>query len=141
MAAILDPNRLPPSPQRPHLRLVPAHGGRPVDVPTGFAQELGLGVRHLVGAAAAAVVAVLLAAAIGSGALASLAPAGPGSGTTASASASAPLATVEVESGDTLWTIARRMQPSGDVRPLVDQLVQLNGTSPLVPGATVVVPG
>src|SRR5262245_42602808 len=29
---------------------------------------------------------------------------------------------VIVQPGDTLWSIARRVQPSGDVRPLVDKL-------------------
>jgi LysM repeat protein len=33
-----------------------------------------------------------------------------------------------VEPGDTLWGIARQLQPSGDIRPLVDQLSrQLTG--------------
>ncbi len=29
--------------------------------------------------------------------------------------------------GDSLWTIARRLQPKGDLRPLVDRLVAVNG--------------
>jgi hypothetical protein len=141
MAAIIDPNRLPTSPRRPQLRLVPAHGGRPVDVPVGLAHELGLGARHLGAAIAAIALAVLFAVAVGSGALASLvpAPASPAAGVAESGTAVAPV--VEVQAGDTLWTIARRLQPVGDVRPLVDQLVALNGTSPLVPGGQVVIPG
>ena len=42
--------------------------------------------------------------------------------------------------GDTLWTIAREIQPQGDVRPLVDALAaQLHGT-PLEPGDVVAWP-
>jgi nucleoid-associated protein YgaU len=45
---------------------------------------------------------------------------------------SAPLPTdhatvVEVAPGDTLWSIARRLQPEGDPRPLVDRLATANG--------------
>ena len=40
-----------------------------------------------------------------------------------------------VQPGDTLWSIARRLQPEGDVRPLVDQLVDLNGGTDLAVGA------
>jgi hypothetical protein len=32
-----------------------------------------------------------------------------------------------VQPGDTLWSIARRLQPEGDVRPLVDALADRNG--------------
>ena len=34
---------------------------------------------------------------------------------------------VEVAPGDTLWSIARRLQPGGDPRPLVDRLAASNG--------------
>ncbi len=34
---------------------------------------------------------------------------------------------VEVGPGDTLWSIARRLQPKGDPRPLVDRLAARNG--------------
>ena len=39
-----------------------------------------------------------------------------------------------VQPGDTLWTIARSLQPEGDVRPLVDRLSRQRGNDPLVPG-------
>lgn len=42
--------------------------------------------------------------------------------------------TYRVRSGDTLWSIARRLQPTGDVRPLVDQLAERNGGSALQVG-------
>lgn len=40
-----------------------------------------------------------------------------------------------VQPGDTLWTIARSLQPDGEVRPLVDRLAaQRSSGSPLLPG-------
>jgi hypothetical protein len=42
--------------------------------------------------------------------------------------------------GDTLWSIARRAEPAGDPRPLVDRLQsQLHGRS-LVPGDRLLLP-
>ena len=49
-------------------------------------------------------------------------------------------ATYVVRAGDTLWTIARRIQPDGDVRPLVDALASARDGRPLQPGERVVVP-
>ena len=45
-----------------------------------------------------------------------------------------------VQPGDTLWSIARRLQPEGDVRPLVDQLVDLNGGTDLAVGQRLPIP-
>ncbi len=39
-----------------------------------------------------------------------------------------------VESGDTVWSVARSYQPKGDVRPFVDRLLRLNGGSSIVVG-------
>jgi nucleoid-associated protein YgaU len=47
---------------------------------------------------------------------------------------------VTVRPGDTLWAIARRVQPTGDVRPLVDQLVATYGSATLQPGQVVSIP-
>ncbi len=49
---------------------------------------------------------------------------------------------VVVRPGDTLWSIARRVAPREDPRPLVDAIVAVNHVDPgaLVPGQTVVVP-
>jgi LysM domain len=46
-----------------------------------------------------------------------------------------------VREGDTLWTIARRLAPGSDPRPVVDQLSAMNGVDAgrLVPGQTLVV--
>ena len=42
--------------------------------------------------------------------------------------------TVVVQPGDSMWSIARAQQPVGDIRPLVDLLVEANGGTELVPG-------
>ena len=39
-----------------------------------------------------------------------------------------------VQPGDTLWSVARSLQPDGDVRPLVARLRAASGGGPLVPG-------
>ena len=68
---------------------------------------------------------------------------------TATATATAGSATVAerhaasgyvVQPGDTLWSIARRLQPEGDLRPLVDQLVDLNGGTDLAVGQRLPIP-
>ncbi|HWC11485.1 MAG TPA: LysM domain-containing protein, partial [Acidimicrobiales bacterium] len=46
---------------------------------------------------------------------------------------------VEVAPGDTLWTIARRLQPDGDPRPLVDRLAAANGGAVIRAGDRLVV--
>ena len=43
---------------------------------------------------------------------------------------------VIVQPGDTLWTIARRVQPTGDVRPLVSNLEAKRHGRPLQVGET-----
>ena len=47
-----------------------------------------------------------------------------------------------VREGDTLWTIARRLAPESDPRPIVDVLSTANGLEAglIVPGQTLVVP-
>lgn len=140
MAAIIEPRRLPVRPApRPALRLVSAHDGRPVAAPV----ELGFGPAHLAGAVAAIVLAMLLALAISGGAFARLAP-GPVDAS-APASASATTGTsggtaVTVEAGDTLWSLARAAQPTGDVRALVDELTATYGTAPLQVGQVITIP-
>ena len=47
-------------------------------------------------------------------------------------------ATYLVQPGDTYWSIARHLQPSGDVRALVDHLSSEHGGAPLQPGEQLV---
>ncbi len=42
--------------------------------------------------------------------------------------------TILVQPGESLWDVARDLQPSGDVRPLVDELAALNGGATLEAG-------
>ena len=39
-----------------------------------------------------------------------------------------------VQPGDTIWSIAHDLDPSGDTRALVDRIVALNGSAALEPG-------
>jgi hypothetical protein len=43
-----------------------------------------------------------------------------------------------VQRGDSLWSIAERIQPEGDVRPVVDELSAARGGTQLVPGEVIV---
>jgi LysM repeat protein len=47
-----------------------------------------------------------------------------------------------VRPGDTLWSIAQRVSPGEDPRPVVDLLTSANDLEPgnLVPGQTLIVP-
>jgi len=58
-----------------------------------------------------------------------------------SSPASGAATTVVVRPGDTLWSIATRLAPGDDPRPLVDELVDARGGVALEPGERVVVPG
>jgi LysM repeat protein len=56
------------------------------------------------------------------------------------AGSSAPAEVHVVQPGDTLWSIARSLEPEGDVRLLVDRLVDLNGGAPITVGQQLVLP-
>jgi hypothetical protein len=60
----------------------------------------------------------------------------PGAGRTATAAAHVWV----VQPGDTLWAIARRLEPNGDVRPLVDALSREVHGRPLQVGQRIAVP-
>ena len=47
--------------------------------------------------------------------------------------------TVTAVQGDTLWAIAHRLVPGGDVLGMVDRLVALNGDE-IVPGQEILIP-
>lgn len=115
-----------------HLALVPRPPGR-----TAAAQvERIYRRRRFVAALVVAVVAFVAWAALAAlgGALTASGRSAPDRGTPVSA------AVVEVAPGDTFWTIAQRLQPEGDVRPLVDQLVRAHGGSVLQVGEQIALP-
>lgn len=45
-----------------------------------------------------------------------------------------------VRPGDSLWSIAERLEPGRDPRPVVDALAAARGSGPLVPGEVIVRP-
>ena len=45
-----------------------------------------------------------------------------------------------VQPGDTFWSIARRLEPDGDPRPLVDRLVAEHGSAVLEVGERIALP-
>jgi hypothetical protein len=46
-----------------------------------------------------------------------------------------------VQSGDSLWTVARRLQPQGDLRGLVDRLIERVGSTSVTRGQHINVSG
>lgn len=129
----LRPTTVPPGPRpplRPALRVV--EGGR---APGAVARRARYRRRRL--AAATLLVAVVTTALF----LANAVLAGSaGGGTPTSAAGTAPGAVHVVQPGDTLWSIARALDPGGDVRLTVDRLVALNGGAPLDVGQRLVLP-
>lgn len=47
---------------------------------------------------------------------------------------------VIVKPGDTLWSIARKLQPAGDLRPLVDRIAKINNGHSLIAGQALLLP-
>jgi nucleoid-associated protein YgaU len=58
----------------------------------------------------------------------------------ASSGVSSGVVSVVVRPGDSLWSIAERVDPGDDPRPVVDEVVQARGDAPLVPGETILWP-
>jgi hypothetical protein len=125
-----DPAALPGLGQRPHLRLV-------ADLPVRPSR-----VRYMVRRLVAAL--VLVAALAGSWAALSVMSSielPPGSTSSVAMPQIVSGESVYVAGpGDTLWKIARALQPTGDVRPLVRELSELNGGSGLEVGQPVRLP-
>lgn len=136
MAAILEPHRLPLTVTSPRPDLRSVAGGRAV-------RSVSAGTGVSPGAVAAVVLLLVLVVggvlALGRGAFAGLAPASPAAASTL-ARGTTGSETVVVRSGDTLWSIARSLQPTGDVRSLVDQLVVTNGSTTVAPGDRITLP-
>lgn len=139
MAAVLTPPRTSTRTGRAHLRLVgpdetvvASESPEPLFSPQAVLVAIGLTVVLMVGALA-----------VGRGAFAGLAPDAPApAAADASAAAAASVGTtVVVRPGDTLWSIARDLQPQGDIRPLVDRLVAAHGSSSIAPGDRISVDG
>lgn len=143
MAAVVTPGQVshlrpvpdlvegPAAGQRPDLRLVPNLPARPSTA------------RFMVRRTVAAV--VLIALLIGSwaavSAMASVAlPADAALGGVPAPQIADSDQVYVVAPGDTLWSIARALQPTGDVRPLVHQLSELNGGADLDVGQPVRLP-
>ena len=149
MAAIIEPRThnlgaTAFGPSRPprHLSAVavpvaagPAGHGRAVPFVVERPVEPLLAPATVAAMIATVVVAALLALGIGGGAFSALVPAPGDAAATASGGR-----VVVVEPGDSVWSIARSVQPEGDVRPLVHRIIQANGGSPLQPGQQLVVP-
>lgn len=64
----------------------------------------------------------------------------PGSVAPAAVAEAGPQGSYVVKQGDTLWAIARQMQPGGDVRPVVDRLAALRRGEPLRVGERIALP-
>ena len=147
---------LSPTPGRPALQVIPggrrgvrahARTQRPVGrLHPAVYQRRRLGVL----VATITVVAVAYLALTGLGALlspqradagAAGAPADAVASTAPAAPAASAPAVYVVQPGDTLWSIARRLKPSGDIRPLVDALADRAGSGPLVAGEALPVDG
>ena len=52
----------------------------------------------------------------------------------------APSARYVVQPGDTVWSIASDLADGSDVRPVVDAIVDVRGSTPLQPGETILLP-
>jgi hypothetical protein len=148
----LDPSAAPWNPssqddravrRSSHLRLV--EGGLGERSP-----RLGAARRPVLGLVGGLLVALTLALAasgavqlLGADAAASgpASTAGPLPTSGADASTSSASEVVVVQAGDTLWAIARRLHPEGDVRPVVDELAERAGGPGLVVGQRLDVSG
>lgn len=154
MAAVIVPESVAPAPwhrpagghrppgSRPQLRVLP---GGPAAVRARRRSMLRPGPVALVsGLAVAMVVALALvglahligadAADSGPASTAVVPPAPPAAVVSEPTAVVATASQVVVRPGDTLWSIARSLQPTGDVRPLVDRLAERAGGARLVPG-------
>ena len=137
MAAIAYPelDRRSITPGRPHLVLVPPPAPRRLRVPS---RRVAIRRRRVLASVALVIVVLLLQLAVhaastwlGDGSLAVPEP---------RPAAAAAGAVYVVQPGDTLWTLARRAQPEGDLRPLVGRLAAAQDGEALRAGQRIVLP-
>lgn len=141
MAAILIPTSCDRHPdhrvavarlERPHLRVI--DGGR-------SRRRLAITYRRRRWAALAMVLVLVVGAlSAGRAALAAVTPSPPAglpTGATEDRGGAGAGPTIVVRPGDTLWSIARRASPEGDVRAVVDRLAVAHGPGPLEVGEVV----
>jgi nucleoid-associated protein YgaU len=103
-------------------------------------QRVYLRRRLVAGAAVVLVTAVVWMAVVGALSLVR----GPAAESSSAATAAVPPAAAEayiVQPGDTLWTIAERLDPQGDLRPVVDELADRAGSPVLQAGQRIDVRG
>jgi hypothetical protein len=86
---------------------------------------------------AALVIGLVLVMAQAGAALGGSSLATPGRRPTATAHSSGAIRHTTVHPGDSLWSVATRLAPGADPRPVVDALAEARHDAPLVPGETV----
>lgn len=119
------------SAQRPSLAV---RRGPVVVPPAVSTRPTGPYLRRRIGVAGAAVVLAVVGVGVSSARFADAGQARPASEAPVGASV------VIVQPGDTLWSLAREVQPDGDIRPLVAQLSRAHGGSSLRAGERIAVP-
>lgn len=90
--------------------------------------------------AAVLVAAVVVLGWLGGGPLAASGPVPPGAEAPSDRALWVARRSYVVQPGDTLWAIARQVQPTGDVRPLVSRLADGRDEGPLRPGELLLLP-
>jgi nucleoid-associated protein YgaU len=140
---------VPAAPSSPRSVATPRPSGRAAIV--AFAGTPGFSVRRQSPAVyrrrRILAVGVLLLAVAAALLVAQLALGGAGGGPLAAAGAGTPGAAERIDArvwvvrpGDTLWSIATRLDPNGDVRPLVDRLAAEVGGAGIHPGEVIPLP-
>lgn len=140
MAAVLAPASHPETAVRPRVGPRPAPAGRPQLrlIPGGRSPQAMAATyrrRRAVAALVLVTAVVLVVQLLGLAADAAGGWAAPDARPLEGASV-----VVEAEAGDTLWTIARRVHPEGDVRPVVEAMVADRGDPAIQVGDQVRVP-
>lgn len=119
---------------RPSLRVI--EGGRSPRVQRVYRRRRGVALALGVVAVALVTFGALRLASAVAGAWS------PATGTTpASTTGGSAAHVVVVQPGDTLWSIATRLHPSGDIRAVVDRLARAHGPGPLQPGERIALAG